>query len=799
MTKIIPIDITDEMKSAYLDYAMSVIVSRALPDVRDGLKPVHRRILYSAYQLNLLHNQPYKKSARLVGEVLGKYHPHGDAAIYDAIVRMAQPFSMRYVLIDGQGNFGSIDGDSAAAMRYTEVRLTKLAEEMLQDIDKDAIDFMPNFDNTLKEPIVLPAKVPNLLINGTSGIAVGMATNIPPHNLKEVVDAVVYYIKNPEADVKDLMQFIKAPDFPTGAVIEGTEGIIKAYTTGKGRIVIRSKYHFEQKGSKEIIVIDEIPYQTNKSEIIKEIAELAKRGLIDINDLRDESDRKHGIRIVIELKRSSDRDLILKRIFAHTKLKITYNIILLALVNGQPRLLNLKDMIHYFVEHRVEVIKRRTLFLLKKAQDRLHIINGLLIAISDIDKTVNILKQAKDVQEAKNALMSSFNIDEIQAKAILDMKLQRIIGLEREKLEREKSELEEKIKEYNEILSSREKINEIIINELQDLKEKYGDDRKTEITHAAQDISEEDLIKDEEVVIIINDKGFAKRIPIAKLKVSSRKDRSKERLNEGIKLILTASTKQNLFLVSNKGNAYVMKAWKIKEESKTAKGKHLNNIIKLKTEFITSGFAMPKNLADNLYVMFVTKKGFVKKTALKEFANVVSSGIRAINLDKDDEVVSCFITYGKSDVFIYTEHGMIIRFDENDVRPMGRSARGVRGIHLNENDQVIGAFCVENATINPDLGIFAIGRNGKGKITKIDEYSRIGRGGKGIISIKAKDVAYCCAVMPEDEVVLLSNKGYLRRLAVREIPIQGRNTTGVYLFRLKEDDFVKTGAKIKLS
>ncbi|MEM4396047.1 MAG: DNA gyrase subunit A [Candidatus Woesearchaeota archaeon] len=795
LSEIIPVEITDEVKSSYLDYAMSVIVSRALPDVRDGLKPVQRRILYSAKELSLYHNQPYKKSARLVGEVLGKYHPHGDSAIYEAIVRMAQPFSLRYPLIDGQGNFGSIDGDDAAAMRYTEVRLSRIAEEMLEDLDKETVAFVPNFDNTLEEPTVLPSKIPNLLLNGVNGIAVGMATNIPPHNLNEVCDAIIEIIKNPEIDIISLTKIIKGPDFPTGGIIEGKDGILNAYSTGKGKIVLSCKYHFEQNKNKEFIIIDEIPYQTSKADIIKEIAELAKNNEIEINEIRDESDRKHGIRIVIEVEKGKDINIVLNKILAKTKLRTTYNILMLGLVNNQPKILNLKEILIHFINHRVEIIKRRTEFLKKKAEERLHIVDGLVKATDKIDLTINILKNSNDVQEAIEKLKQELNIDEIQAKAILDMKLQRIIALERNKLVEEKNNLEKDIIQYKEILGSKERINQIIIDELTTIKEKYGDSRKTEIKDFVENLEIEDLIHDEAIAIVIDDKGFIKRIPLEDLKISSRQDRSKDRINENVTNIIITSTKQNIFLMTKSGKIFIRKAYVIENASKKARGNHLNNILNIKDDPVVAICNVGSEIDPSKYLFIVTNLGYVKKVKLEEFSNLKNSGIKAISLNENEYVKKMFIIDKNDDIVITTKNGKFIRFDQEEVSELGRNAHGVIGIRMEENDEIINSFPVKKDYNN--VFILAVSKEGKGKKTEISEYNKIGRGGKGIININAEEVIFSDCVTQDDEIILITKQGYLRRLPVIEIPTLGRNTSGVILFRPYEGDELSCGVKIE--
>ncbi len=792
MSMIIKTDVVEEMKSSYLDYSMSVIVSRALPDVKDGLKPVHRRILYAAQQLGLYSNSAYKKSARLVGEVLGKYHPHGDISIYDAVVRMAQDFSMRYPLIDGQGNFGSIDGDSAAAMRYTELRLSKIAEETLEDIDKDTVDWLPNFDETLKEPVVLPSKVPNLIINGASGIAVGMTTNIPPHNLKEVADALIYYIHNPDATVSDLMKFIPGPDFPTGGIIEGNSELSKMYKTGKGKIILTSKYHFEDIKSKRAIVVTEIPYQVNKSVLITQIADLVKNGSVELSDIRDESDR-HGIRIVLELKRNADENVVVNRLLAHTNLRISFNAIFLALVDGQPKILNLQQVLFYFLKHREEVIRRRTTYLLRKANERLHIVLGLLKAIDKIDATVDILKHSRDVDDAITKLKELLEIDDIQAKAILDMKLQRIIGLERNKLMAEKESLESQILEYQEILNNRDKLLQIIVDDLEYLKNKYKSDRRTEISEQSFDFEDEDLIKDDEVILLYDEKGYAKTANLDTFKVYSLRKAMKGLKEETPHLIngLFTTQKQIVFYISDKGRIFSSKTYRVPFVSKKSKGKHFSNIIGIRDEKITSCVSIGYDYSPNKFLFMVTNKGVVKKSKLSYFTGIRKTGIIAIGLEPDEYVVSSFITSGNDDIVLYTRLGNAIRFSEKDVRDMGRTARGVRGINLSMTDFVKGGFAVSPEMQNSNGYLITITEKGYGKKTLLSEYSRIGRGGKGVKNIRIDQkngfVASCFFVTDEDEFLFFTDLGYVRRLLVREIPTYSRISKGVKVTNIGDD------------
>ncbi len=798
--RILEVPLEQEMKQSYIDYAMSVIVGRALPDVRDGLKPVHRRILYSMYEMGLFHNKPYKKSARVVGDVLGKYHPHGDASVYDALVRMAQDFVMNHELIDGHGNFGSIDGDPPAAMRYTEVRLSKVAEEMLRDINKDTVDFVPNFDGSLKEPTVLPACFPNLLVNGSAGIAVGMATNIPPHNLGEVIDALIYLIDNPNASVRELMRFIKGPDFPTGGIIMGTKGIIKAYETGRGIITLRGKVRVEEDESgRERIIVEEIPYQVNKSKMIEDMAELVKAGVIEgIRDIRDESDRE-GLRVVIEVKRDANIDVLLNQLYKHTPLEMKYGILNLALVDNEPKLLNLKEMLWEFVKHRFNVIRHRTAFDLKNARERAHIIAGLLIALENIDEVIELIKKSKDRSEAAVKLISRFEIDEKQADAILQMQLQRLTSLEREKLENEKKELEERIKEYEKIMSSDSEVYKIIKNELSEIKEKYAKPRKTEISAMEASYDVQDLIMEEEVIITFSSAGYIKRMALKSYRTQKKGGagvssfRSKD--EDYIKSIVVCSTHDTLLFFSNKGLVRALKAYEVPEASRYAKGRPISHVLKLQEdEKIAAMLPILRN--NNVkYLFMVTRNGMVKKTDISAFSNIRKNGIIAIKLREGDKLVDVIPTTGDDEILIATRKGMAIRFRESDVRPMGRAAAGVVGIKLREEDYVVSATGVDK-----DKYVLTATTKGFVKKTHEKQYRVIRRGGKGIINIKLSEkngeVVSTLCVDDGDEIVAVTKNGALIKVKVKDIRPHGRASMGVKLIRLREDDALVDVAKV---
>jgi len=798
--KIQPVEIEEEIKYSYLDYAMSVIVSRALPDVRDGLKPVQRRVLYTMYELGLLHNRPYKKCARIVGETLGKYHPHGDAAVYDTLVRLAQDFTMRYPLVDGQGNFGSIDGDSPAAMRYTEARLSAIAEEMLQDIEKNTVDFRPNFDETLKEPEVLPTILPNLLVNGSSGIAVGMATNIPPHNLNEIVDGLIALLKNPDLPVEKLMKYVKGPDFPTGGIIVGLSGIKEAYTTGKGRIIVRAKASIENYKGRSRIVITQIPYQVNKASLIEKIAELVQeRKIEDISDIRDESD-KDGMRIVIELRRDAQPEVVLNNLYKHTNLQTTFGVIMLALVNGVPKILNLKEMMNEFINFRLNVIVRRTKFELDDAEKRAHILEGLKIALDNIDEIVELIKKSKDPETAKVNLMKKFKLSEIQAKAILDMRLQRLTGLERSKVESEYKETIKLIEKLKSILRSKELQKELIHEELLKLKEKYGDERRTLIIEGEEDFSVEDLIAEEDVVITITHNGFIKRYPVSGYRRQNRGGKgitaAVTKDDDFIEHMFVASTHHYIIFFTDKGKAYSLKVHEIPEGSRASRGRSISHLIKKDADEKITAFVAVKEFSENLFVTMVTKMGLVKKVPLMEFATTRKTGLIAITLNRGDRLVDARLTDGGQDLIIGTKKGMAIRFNEKDIRPMGRQAAGVRGIKLEKDDEVIGMIAVKRSGTT----ILVVTEKGFGKRSDLNDYRITHRGGKGIITVKVNDktgdMVAIKEVLDNDDVMIVTTKGYLIRQHIKDIKIMSRQAQGVKLIKLNHGDTIASVASV---
>ncbi len=791
--------IEEEMKSSYLGYSMSVIVGRALPDVKDGLKPVHRRILYAMQQLSMFHNKPFKKSARIVGEVLGKFHPHGDTAVYDALVRMVQSFSLRYPLIRGQGNFGSIDGDRAAAMRYTEAKLSKLSEEMLKDIEKKTVKFVPNFDGSLKEPSFLPSKLPNLLINGSSGIAVGMATNIPPHNLNEVADATIHLIDNPESNIHELMQFVKGPDFPTAGIISGTKGIKSAYATGKGRVIVKAKYNIEEGKTTKRIIVTEIPYMVNKSLLLEEIANLANdKKIKGISDLRDESDRK-GMRIVIFLKKDANQDIVINQLFKHTRLKTTFGVINLAIVNGEPKILNLKDLIQNYVDHRRLVVRRRTKFDLNKAEDRAHILEGLLVALGDIDKTVKMIKESNSADEARKVLIAKLEITEKQALAILDMRLQRLTGLEQEKIKKEHKELLELIEKLKAILADEKKILQIIKNELEELKKNYGDERRTEIIEEEEEeMIPEDLIKPENMVVTITHSGYIKRLPVATYKSQKRGGRgvlaagTKE--EDFVEDLFIANTHSYILFFTNKGKVKWLKVYEMPEASRQGRGKAIINLLRLSEGERVTAFVPVKEFKG--YLVMVTKKGVIKKTPLELFSRPRKGGIIALNLNSSDELISVRKTDGERNLIIATRNGMAVRFREKDLRPMGRTAKGVRGIRLKrEGDSV-----VEMVVGRGDRTLLTVTNKGYGKRTPVGDYRLINRGGSGVINIKCTEkngkVVAVKSITEEDELMLISQKGIAIRINAKDVSKIGRATQGVRIMRLGEGDKVVAAARI---
>jgi DNA gyrase subunit A len=787
MEKVIEKQIEQEVKSSFLDYAMSVIVDRALPDIRDGLKPVHRRILYGMHTMGMFRSKPYKKSARVVGEVLGKYHPHGDVAVYDSIVRMVQPFSLRYPLIDGQGNFGSVDGDSAAAMRYTEVRLSKIAEEILTDIDKDTVDFKPNFDNTLKEPEVLPAKLPNLLINGSSGIAVGMATNIPPHNIREVIDATVEVIGNPDIEIEDLMQIIKGPDFPTRGIIYGKEGIVDAYKTGRGRVVIRAKVSIET-DKKNNIIIEELPYQVNKARLIENIVELVKLKKIEgISDIRDESD-KRGIRVFIKLKADANPNMVLNQLYAHTSLQTTFGVIMLALVDGVPKILDLKEIINEYLKYRENVVIRRTKYELSQAEKRAHILEGFVKALDNIDEVIQIIKKSENVETAKKRLIERFEFTEVQSDAILKMQLQRLTNLEREKIRKELAELKGLISKLKAILASRDKIFQIIKEELLEIKEKYGDERRTEITYTTREIEEKDLIPEENVAVTLSNLGYIKKINIDEYRLQRRGGKgvigmgTKE--EDFTKAVFTCSTHDYILFFTNKGKVYWLKAYHIPTAGRTAKGRAIINLIQMERDEKISA-AIPLSNFEG-YLFMATKKGTVKKTKLKDYSNPRKTGIIAIDLREEDELVNVVLTDGNKDIILSTKKGKCMKFSENDVRPTGRNTMGVRGIRL-QNDTVVSLDIAEKGKT-----LFTITEGGYGKRTRMEEYPIHRRGGKGVINIRLKhgDVVSSKCIDKDDEILVITEKGIMIRIKAKDVSIIGRSTQGVRVIRVKNDSVV---------
>ncbi|MDX1386305.1 MAG: DNA gyrase subunit A [bacterium] len=800
--QILPINIEDEMKDAYLDYSMSVIVGRALPDVRDGLKPVHRRILYAMFREGLLSNKRFSKCAGVVGEVLKKYHPHGDSAVYDALVRMAQDWNLRYPLIDGQGNFGSIDGDPPAAYRYTEARLMKIAEEMLADIDKETVDFHPNFDNSTQEPVVLPTRIPNLLINGADGIAVGMATKIPPHNLSEVIEALLAMIQDPKIEDKKILKMVPGPDFPTGGFIAGKEGIKQAYTTGRGIITMRAQANIEKiaKGDKEAIVITEIPYQVNKARLIEQIARLARDQKVEgISDLRDESDRD-GMRVVVELKKSSVAGVVLNQLFKHTSMQSTYGMILLSIVHGQPRILTLRQMLQFFIDHRKEVVVRRTVYELKKAEERAHILEGLKIAVENIDEVVALIKKSKTPPDAKAALIKKFKLSEIQAQAILDMRLQRLTGLERDKIIQEYKEILALIKDLKDILGSEKRVFKIISDELTEIKKKYGDERRTQIIGAQKEISLEDLIQEEDMVVTVTHNGYIKRNPISLYRSQRRGGRGKTgmttREEDFVERLFVASTHSYVLVFSTKGKVYWLKVHEIPQAGRATKGKAIVNLCRFAGDEGVAAILPVKEFEEGHNVVMCTQKGIIKKTDLMAFSNPRAGGIIALTIDADDKLIEAALTQGKDDIFIGTSNGMTIRFHEDKVRSMGRTARGVRGINLTKKDDKV----VGMEVVNQEAAILTVSANGLGKRTKTEEYRIQGRGGTGIITMKVTEktgrVISVKQVTDTDHVMLITTKGKILRMAVKNVSLIGRNTQGVRLISPEEGEQVSSVAKL---
>jgi DNA gyrase subunit A len=793
--RIVPVDIGEEMKSSYIDYSMSVIVSRALPDVRDGLKPVHRRILFGMTELGMRANRAHRKSARIVGDVLGKYHPHGDSAVYDSLVRMAQDFSLRYPLVDGQGNYGSVDGDAAAAMRYTECRLASIAEQMLQDLDKDTVEWVPNFDDTLEEPTVLPAKLPNLLINGSSGIAVGMSTNIPPHNLGEAVDGLIHLIDNPEAELDELMEFIPGPDFPTGGIIYGREGIRQAYETGRGKVLVRARVGMEPHRDRERIVITEIPYQVNKSNLIEKIADLVRQKKVEgISDLRDESDRD-GMRVVIELKRDAYPDVILNTLYKNTQLQNTFGVINLALVDGQPKELPLKETLQAFVEFRHDVVERRTKYEMAEAEARAHILEGLRICVDNIDEVVTLIKKAKDSQTAKKQLMKTFELSDVQAQAILDMRLARLTGLERQKIEEEYRELIELIAHHKEVLANKSLRMAIVKEELEELQKKFGDDRRTEILESAGDFSLEDLIAEEDMVITITHEGYIKRIPVTTYRRQGRGGKGVRGMGtkeeDFVEHLFVASTHSYILFFTDRGKCYWLKVYDIPQGGRLARGRPVINILRVEQDEKIRAVVPVKDFDEGRFVVFATRGGRVKKTPLPDYGNPRIGGIIGIDIVKGDELIDVKLTDGTRDVIIGTRKGKSIRFREADARPMGRNTRGVKGITLaTKDDAVVGMVVVRRS----GAAVLTVAENGYGKRTQIEDYPVQKRGGKGVITMKISerngDVLTLKEVVDSDELMLISKNGLIIRQAARDVSVIGRNTQGVRVMNMGEGDTV---------
>jgi len=804
--KLIPINIEEEMKSAYIDYSMSVIVSRALPDVRDGLKPVHRRVLFGMYELGVTATKAHKKSARIVGEVLGKYHPHGDSSVYDAMVRMAQEWSLRYLLVDGQGNFGSVDGDSPAAMRYTEARMKKISEEILADIDKETVDFQLNFDDTLEEPKVMPTKIPTLLINGASGIAVGMATNMAPHNLTEVINGTLAYIDNTEIEIDELLQHIKAPDFPTGGVIYGYEGVKEAYKTGRGRVVMRAKASFEEVDGKECIIVTEIPYQVNKAEMIKKTAELVNDKKIEgISTIRDESDRK-GMRIVYVLKREAVPNIVLNMLYKYTQLQSSFSINNIALVNGRPQLLNLKELIHYFVEHRHDVVTRRAEYELRKAQERAHILEGLIIASDNIDEVIQIIRSSKNADQARERLIERFSLSEIQARAIVEMRLRQLTGLEQEKLRAEFDEIMKLITHLQELLASKEMRMDLIKEELNEIRDKYGDARRSHIEYAGGEMNIEDLIADDQVVITISHAGYIKRTPLSEYKTQNRggvgQKSAGTRDQDFLEHMYVATNHQYMLFFTQKGKCFWLRVYEIPEGSKQAKGRAIQNLVNIENDDKVKAFICTQDLRDeeytnNHYIVMCTKLGQVKKTSLEQYSRPRQNGINAITIKEGDELLEAKLTDGNSKVLVAAKNGKMVRFDESKTRPMGRTASGVRGIKLaGSEDEVIGLVTVSDL----ESEILVVSENGYGKRSSLDAYRETNRGGKGVKAMNITDKTGALisinAVTDTDDLMIINKSGLTIRLRVSDLRVMGRNTQGVRLINIKGNDSIAAVAKV---
>ena len=804
--RLIPINIEDEMKSSYIDYSMSVIVSRALPDVRDGLKPVHRRVLFGMYDMGIRSNSSYKKSARIVGEVMGKYHPHGDSSVYDSMVRMAQTWSLRYLLVDGQGNFGSVDGDSPAAMRYTEARMQKISEDLLADIDKDTVDLQLNFDDSLKEPTVLPNRIPNLLINGASGIAVGMATNMPPHNLTEVINGITMYIENSDVTIEELMQEIKAPDFPTGAIIYGYEGIRDAFLTGRGKVVMRANANIESINDRECIVVTEIPYQVNKGEMIRKTAEMINDGKIEgISNIRDESDRK-GMRVVYILKRDAIPNIVLNKLFKFTPLQSSFSVNNIALVNGRPKLLNLKELIHHFVTHRHDVVVRRTKFELKKAEERAHILEGLIIASDNIDNVIKIIRASSDADQAREKLIKTYKLSEIQAKAIVEMRLRQLTGLEQDKLRTEHEGLIITIADLKDILDKKDRRMDIIKDELIEVKEKYGDERRSKIDYAGGDFSIEDMIPNEKVVITISHAGYIKRTPLSDYKIQNRggvgAKASTTRDQDFLEYLFVGTNHQYMLFFTQKGKCFWMRVFEIPEGSRTSKGRAIQNLISIEQEDRVKAFICTQDLKNedyinSHYVIMATKKGQVKKTSLEKYSRPRANGINAITIREDDELLEAKLTNGNSQIFLAVKSGKAIRFEESKTRPMGRNASGVRGIRLaNESDELVGMISVNDM----DTNILVVSQNGYGKRSNLENYRMTNRGGKGVKTIsvteKTGDLVTIKNVTDLDDLMIINKSGIAIRIAVSDLRVMGRATQGVKLINIKENDSIAAVAKV---
>ncbi|MFO7613289.1 MAG: DNA gyrase subunit A [Bacteroidales bacterium] len=807
--KIVKVNIEAQMKTAYIDYSMSVIVSRALPDVRDGLKPVHRRVLYGMLDLGVLSNKSYKKSARIVGEVLGKYHPHGDTSVYDAMVRMAQEWSLRYPLIDGQGNFGSIDGDSPAAMRYTEARLKKIAEELLEDIDKNTVDFQLNFDDSLEEPRVLPTRIPNLLVNGASGIAVGMATNMPPHNLSQVVSGTIAYIDNRDITIEELMQYIKAPDFPTGGIIYGYEGVREAFETGRGRIVVRGEARVEPgPGGKDRIIVTSIPYMVNKAEMIRRTAELVNEKKIEgITDIRDESDRQ-GLRIVYDLKKDTVANVVLNKLYQMTALQTAFNVNNVALVHGKPKMLNLKDLIHYFVEHRHEVVIRRTRYELEQAEKRAHILEGLLVALDHLDEVIALIRASRTPDEAREGLVNQFGLTEIQAKAILEMRLQRLTGLERDKIRQEYQDLLKQIEHYKLVLSDESMRMQIIKDELAEISDKYGDEPRTSIEYTAEDFRIEDTIPDEDVVITISHLGYMKRTPLVEYRRQNRGGRgargSDLRGEDFLEHLFVASTHNYLLLFTEKGKCFWLRAYEIPEGAKNSKGRAIQNLLNIEPDDKVRAFINTKNLADedylnNNFIILCTKRGIIKKTTLEAFSRPRQAGIIAITINENDQLLAAKLTNGTNEVLLALRSGRAIRFNEKTVRPMGRNAAGVKGITpAGNHDEVVGMICLENGNYD----VLVVSEKGYGKRSSLEDYRVTNRGGKGVktinITTKTGNLIAIKEVTDTDDLIIINRSGILIRLGVKDLRVMGRATQGVRLINLRDEDAIASVAKVAM-